>query len=432
MISFRKIFENIRHLGFESILKMLISFGLNAWLARSLGPNDFGLYGYVLSYGLLFSPFYEMGIDYITIKYVVDTDKSRESILGTSFLIKLLGGLFGFILVSTFAYLTENADTHLFKLILILCGFQLLKSFDPVSAYFIGLSRSKVVTNFRNLSVLILAIIKVYLLFKGYSWEWFIYVSCFEFLLHATGYFFLIGREKFSVFNWSLNKDLLSAMFKETLPLLLFTIFNMGVSRIDHIMIKKFVSAEDLGQFTAAVRLIYIWQFLPAVIATSFYPRMLQAKKANTNEYSETILLAYGSVVFICFGLIAGVYLLGDPIVSLLYGSDYQDTAKYLLMYSCLTLFSFTLWPRLKFFIAEGKTNLGAILAGLTFVINIPLNWILIQKYNVVGAVYASLSSFVIANLVLALFSKTIRKSLIDLAKFPKFILLVFKKMGSQ
>jgi len=91
--SFKKYFKNTSWLFGEKILRILISFVVTIFVVRYLGPKDFGLLSYAISFYGLFLAISVLGLEGISIRELVKYPERRDNILGSVFLLRLVGGI---------------------------------------------------------------------------------------------------------------------------------------------------------------------------------------------------------------------------------------------------------------------------------------------------------------------------------------------------
>ena len=83
--SFKKYFKNTSWLFAEKVLRILISFVVTIFVVRYLGPKDFGLLSYAISFYGLFSAISILGLESITIRELVKNPDKRDDVLGPYF-----------------------------------------------------------------------------------------------------------------------------------------------------------------------------------------------------------------------------------------------------------------------------------------------------------------------------------------------------------
>ena len=86
-----KVLKNISWLFFGEVIRIFGGLFIGIWVARYLGPNDFGVLNYALAYTALFGIFVKLGLDKIVIREVVKKDRLTNYLLGTAFGLKLIG-----------------------------------------------------------------------------------------------------------------------------------------------------------------------------------------------------------------------------------------------------------------------------------------------------------------------------------------------------
>jgi len=133
--SFKKYFKNTSWLFAEKILRILISFLVTVLVIRYLGPEQFGLLSYAISFYGLFSAISVLGLENISIRELVKYPEKRDNILGSVFLLRLVGGIATIILIALTLFIScEPTDISI--LILIISTSAIFQSFS-VFDYFI-------------------------------------------------------------------------------------------------------------------------------------------------------------------------------------------------------------------------------------------------------------------------------------------------------
>ena len=116
-----KYFKNTSWLFAEKIIRMMVGLFIGIWVARYLGPEQFGLFSYAVSFVGLFIAISTLGLDTIVVRELVKNESNRDILLGTAFRLKLLGA-FGVIIVLGIAvnFTTNDLSTNLLIFIWIL------------------------------------------------------------------------------------------------------------------------------------------------------------------------------------------------------------------------------------------------------------------------------------------------------------------------
>ena len=82
---FMKYFKNTSWLFAEKILRMVVGLFVGIWVARYLGPEQFGLFAYAQSFVGLFTAIATLGLDGIVVRELVKDESRKDELIGTAF-----------------------------------------------------------------------------------------------------------------------------------------------------------------------------------------------------------------------------------------------------------------------------------------------------------------------------------------------------------
>tara|TARA_R110002072_G_scaffold1989_2_gene16401 strand:- start:115730 stop:117037 length:1308 start_codon:yes stop_codon:yes gene_type:complete len=396
-------------LGLEYFIKILLGTIVSVWVARFLGPEDYGNFTYIISFVLIFSPFYTMACEEVLIKYLVEEEYSHDLIMGSGFLFKLLGSLIGFILVNGFAFYFAP-DNDLIKVgIFVYSIFMMLKAFQVIDNYYLAIKNIKVVSFFRNIIMVILSLCKIAGILNGKSWLWFVYISSFELFLYMLFYSITYFKDGKYLWSWKPNNILISKLFKISFPLVLISFCSLGVAKLDQVMIMNIKGSVELGKYAVSVKLIELWQFVPMALISSFFPKIVSSFSNSKQEYRKNVKELYFMIITFSLLLATGTTIVSEPLIKLLYGEMYLGAGRILALYSWTILFLYITLARNKIFIIENLVLLEVMVVALTLVINFALNIVMIPMYGAEGAILASVGSYFLANVLASIVSKRMR-----------------------
>ncbi|HEU0111367.1 MAG TPA: oligosaccharide flippase family protein [Flavisolibacter sp.] len=185
------------------------------------------------------------------------------------------------------------------------------------------------------------------------------------------------------------------------LPLILHTIGKFVINQSDRIFIAKMVSIEEAGIYNIGYQVgMVILLFVNAV--GNFFQPFLYQRLANLTESAklEIVKTIYATILGLLFSLI--LLTLGAPLLfKLLIDKSYSDGLIYV-FWTGLSYFFWGIYILFTGFIFyEKQTKQLGYLAILNVGLNVVLNYVLIQKFGALGAVYATcISFFVVAAIV--------------------------------
>ena len=93
----QKIISNTSWLFMDKIIRLAVNLFVGIWLARYLGPQEFGIFNYVIAFVFIISPLSTLGLNGIVIRNIVRKPIDKSKILGTAFALKLVGGTLTFL-----------------------------------------------------------------------------------------------------------------------------------------------------------------------------------------------------------------------------------------------------------------------------------------------------------------------------------------------
>jgi len=159
-----------------------------------------------------------------------------------------------------------------------------------------------------------------------------------------------------------------------------------------------------LVNYAVAVRLSEVWYFIPVIITNSLFPAIINAKKISEELYYERLQKLYDLMVWLSIGIVLPMTLLANNIVRILFGNQYQYAAGVLKIYIWAGVFVFFGCAWSKWIITENQQKVIICSHIISMPINIMLNIILIKKYGMIGAAWATLISYSINQLLGLLF----------------------------
>ena len=423
---FMKYFKNTSWLFGEKILRMIVGLFVGIWVARYLGPEQFGLFSYAQSFVGLFTAIATLGLDGIVVRELVKSPKLINKLIGTSFFLKLFGAILTLIILVIAIGFTSN-DSYANSLILIIASATIFQSFNVVDFYFQAKVFSKYIVFTNIFSLLISSIVKIYLILNEAELEAFAWVILFDSCILACGFIYFYLKQNLSIGKWSFDKELAKSLLSDSWPLILSSMVIAIYLRIDQVMIKEIIDSEAVGQYAAALRLSESWYFIPMIISASLFPAIIQAKKISLQLYYSRLQKIFDLMFWIAIFIAIPITFFSEDIIDLLYGDKYDMASEVLIIHIWTGLIIFLGVPRSKWFISENLVKYSFYTSLFGVFINIILNYFLIPAYGIYGAAYATLISSLLGTY---LFNLVNSKLLIIFKLQTNAILLPLRQLG--
>lgn len=405
-----KIVDNISWLFFDKILRMGVGLFVGVWMARYLGPEQFGQFSFAIAFVGLFGAFSNLGLPGIVVRDIVRNPECKEETLGTAAILQFLGGIiaYGLILVTIFWLRPEDSLAK--TLVTILGSMMLFKVSDVAVYWFESQVMSKYIVWVQNGVFSIFAVIKVVLILQNAPLIAFVWATMVEALVVGGLMLVMLGLRGPRVRQLHVTLTRAKSLLADSWPLLLSGIAVMIYMKIDQIMLGQMVGDEAVGIYGAAVRISEVWYFIPMMIVASVFPAILEAKKRSLKLYYNRLQQLYDLMLWLSVGIALPMTFLSTPIVTMLFGEPYTASGQVLAIHIWAAVFVFLGVASGKWFLAENRQILGFQRTALGAVVNVVLNLQLIPKFGPVGAAIATVISYAMAAFISDIFQKETRR----------------------
>ena len=394
---FLKYFENTSFLLVEKFLRMSIGLVVGIWLAKYLGPAQFGTLNYCISFVGLFMPIAMLGLDAVVVKKIVNEKDNINKILGTSFIMKLFGAFLAFVLITLSATLFTSNTEKESLIILIITLSLFFQSFNVIDFFYQSEVKSKYTVYSSLFSLIISSALKIIFIYKELDLIYFVFIILLDSILLTAGLLIYYRKRNFTIFSWRWNVKISKDLLSESWPLILSGISFVIYNSVDKIMLRNILSDQAVGIYSAASRLVVVWQFLPGLIVTSFLPSLITAYNTNSKTFMKR--LKYLSSFLLWFSIVlALIYsLFSEFIMDITFGEKYIKASQLIvyLIWSNVLIFFNSVWNR--WMLIKNNTRITLSFALTTSILNIILNYFLINMYGVIGASIALISSLLLS-----------------------------------
>ena len=404
--SFKRYAVNTSWLMGEKVLRMVVGLFIGIWVARYLGPEQFGLFSYAQSLVFLFTAIATLGLDAIIVRELVKDESQRDKLLGTAFGLKLLGAILILPVLGLSVQFTGNDDfTNL--LVFIIASATIFQSFNVIDFYYQSKVLSKYVALANTISLALSSFIKIVLILNQAPIVAFAIIVVLDALILSLGLvYFYIKTSKLNIFSWKFDWHLAKSLLKDSWPMILSGIAISFYMKIDQIMVKELLDAEAVGYYAAAVKLTEMWLFITVAITTSLFPAVLKAKEIGENLYYQRLLNLYRLLILIAVIISIGMSLLSYQVVAISFGEAYLPAVSILIIYIWSNVFVFMNNGSWKWYLVENLQKIAMIRLMIGAIVNVGLNLILINLYGLTGAAIATLISYAVAVYFCNLISK--------------------------
>lgn len=380
----------------EKVIRALLGLLVGAWVARYLGPQDFGELAYAVSFIAFFQAIVGLGADGVVVREISINKSKAGEILGTVFCLRFTAGLTCWLLALLDVVLENGFNDSLVSLVFFVGLTLVFQPADTIDLWFQSQSQSRRAVYAKLVTQLVSNAIKVALILASMPLLAFAVVTALEGLITAIG--LIVAYKSFKTDEgWIFLKQTGFKLLKESWPYVMSSLSVAIYMRIDQVMIRNMLGATQLGIYAVAVPLSQVWFVLPMSLATSLAPYLARKKTLGEEAYYAFLLK-----IFRFFGLTAVLislfmYAGSDYIVKFLYGDAYKDASLILGIHVFSCVFVFQGLAQSLWIVNEGKgimqtyqTLMGAFTA-------LTLNYVLIPIYGINGAAITAVLSYAMA-----------------------------------
>jgi PST family polysaccharide transporter len=390
----RKIISNIGWLFADRVLRMGVGLIVTAWIARYLGPQQFGLFNYAVAFVSLFGVLATLGLDQIVVRDLVRDPSCKDETLGTAFVLKLSGGILT-ILVTTGTILLLRPDDQLTHwLVGITVAGTIFDAFNTIDFWFQLQVKSKYTVIAKNTAFILVTLIRIALLQMQAPLIAFAWALLAENALGAVGLAIAYKVKGQSLLAWRPSLLRAKTLLKESWPLILSGLAIMVYLRIDQIMLGQLADDKAVGIYSAATKISELWYYIPIAIVTSVTPSIVEAKKVSEELYYNKLQKLFNLMAILAYMIAIPMTFLSKYIVVIIFGQNYVASGGVLAIHIWAALFVFFGWSKGIWIVAEGLTMFSLIATTSGAVMNILLNFWLLPIYRETGAAIATVISY--------------------------------------
>jgi O-antigen/teichoic acid export membrane protein len=389
-----KIVDNIGWLFFDKILRMGVGLVVGVWIARYLGPEQFGLLSFATAFVGLFGAIAGLGLRDVVVRDIVRDPSSKEETLGTAAVLQFIGSLIAYGLILGMIFWLRPDDALAKALVAILGSMMLFKASEVVVYWFESQVQSKYTVWVQNGSFLVFAAIKVGLILNNAPLIAFAWATIAEALMVALLLGVMLGLRGPRLHHLRITLERAKSLLKNSWPVLLSGMVLMVQARIDQIMLGQMVGDSEVAQYSVALRLVETAAVGSMLLHSTFSPSIIEAKRNSENLYFNRLSAFYKLNMLVAILIAVPIALFSYPIIHILFGSEYGPAVPILALMTLRLIFAHVGVPRGIYLLNENLLKYSAFTMAIGTIVNILLNYLLIPSYGGIGATVASLISF--------------------------------------
>lgn len=393
----RRLLPNTGWLAGDRLLRMTLSLLVGAWIARYLGPADFGTLSFAFAWVALFTPVAALAHERMVVRELVERPGEAGVVLGSAAALRLLGGALGSAAAIAGVALLRPGDTVSWTLVAVFSAVLLVQPLSVIELWYQARVRARDAVLALTLAALAAAALKVALILARAPLVAFAWAAFAEVLFAGLAVALVHQVREGGLAGWRARAAECRALLRDSWPLVLSGAMILVYMRIDQVMLRQLATPAELGAYAAAVKLVEGWYFLPTAVVASVFPSIVAARQSDPATFERRLQRLYGAMAAAGYAIAIPTCILSPWIVRVLYGPGYAAAAPMLSVLVWSLLFTNLGVARGAFLTSMNWTRPYLLTVALGGAVNVALNLLLIPRWGGMGAVIASLVAYWVA-----------------------------------
>jgi len=382
--------RNIIWLAGAEVINKSISFLYIAYLARTLGSAEFGIYAVILVFVNLAITLTEWGLGMVIVRDVTRDRRSAGKYVANSLLIQLMAFILVTACVVPLVYLLGYAPNVRYLIFIATSGALFFSSSKSFEAIFRAHERFDYPAIISVIITIVRAVLYIAGIRAGFGLHGVILasvaVAVLSLALNAT-----FSHRKLGPFHLSFDRGLWKYLLREGLAFALLGLIMLIYFRADTVILSKLRGETVTGWYNAAFRIFELLLLFPTLISTSVFPMMsrlhIGSKDLNRMVYQK--YLEY--MLLLGLPMAIGLTILSDRVILLIFGDQFIPSAGALSILMWTLMIAFLNSPPAAVLNSGHRQWMVVVVTLLATFLNVALALLLIPLYSLEGAAFATL-----------------------------------------
>lgn len=384
----QKTIGNTGWVLFDRVIRIVIGLTIGAWVARYLGPSQFGELAYVLSFIAFFQVIADLQADGFIVRDIAQERVEVSVILGTALWLRLIFGVISWLCAAILMYLLHPQDRQLFLLTVIIGGTLVFRVSDTVDLWFQSQSQSRRTVVTKLFAYLFSNGVKIFLLLTKAPLIAFAGVMCLECAATALG--LTIAYRRFPTHDrWKATVTQAKILLNLCWPFIACSFMITIFMRIDQIMLKEMLGASQLGIFAAALPISQALGVIPSALIISLAPFVARKIHQDERLYEDALVTIFRTFAVLSIFGATLIALVSPWLIKLMYGPQYEFSAVILSVHVFANVIIFQGIAQDLWIINKTVRRETLISTFVAAIIGIASNALLIRKFGALGAVFS-------------------------------------------
>lgn len=349
MFSHQRIFNSTSWYLLEKLARLVGAFLIGAWVARHLGPADYGTLAFALALVATLGFLGSLGIESLVIRDLVRSPHRQQEIISTYFFLRLFGSIFVPLLATVYLRFLGSDDLELLLLVLLGSISIFIGATDVTDCVLQAKQSSKTTSLIRLTGFLVGAAFKCCLVLASAGVIWFAVAGLVEAAI--IGWLYLRSLRSLgltlSPSRWS--KAEARNWLVDGRSMVLSGLAVVVYSKLDVLAIGSLLSKEALGPYAIAASMGAAWNMVGMSLVQAWAPHVSAALSRGQGAYISNmrrLLVAAATLSIVGSAILSW---LSPWLFSVLLGDAYAQGAA---------VFSVLVWSSVPVFLGVATSQI--------------------------------------------------------------------------
>lgn len=389
--------SNFGWLAAERAMRLVLGTAVGFWIARHLGPTQWGVLGYAMALVTLLGFIPALGLDPVIKRELLEKPAATAEVLASGLVLRLISGGLALLVVAAAVLIGAGLSGEEKRLLLILAPLLLQPALFLPDLWLQAHLQAQRSVSVQLAALAVCSAGRIGLILANAPLTAFAGMVVAEMLLGAAGLYWRARQAGLRIALDRARRDTMRALWRECWPLMFAGFAVIVYMKIDEVMLRQLAGPAAIGLYTAATRLSELWYFIPVALGSSLLPALLRARAAEPAAGERRWQQYYDLSAAVAYALSVPIALLAPWIIRLAYGEAFAAAGPILAVHIWSSVFVFLGVARGQWLVNERRQNFYLATTTAGAVVNVGLNFWLIPRWGGLGAAYATLVSYALA-----------------------------------
>ena len=333
----------------EKMVRLAGAFLIGAWVARHLGPDDYGALAYALALIATLGFLGSWGVESLVVRDLSQGSLDRQQVVSTYFFVKLGGAALVPVLAASYLTISHPHDERLMWLALVCSGTVLLGAFDVADCWLQARQQARTTSLIRLMGFIAGALLRCSLVILGAPVVWFAVAVLVEALLIACLYGRLMQQHQLLPRWKACHPDEFKRLLQDGKMMALSGLTVAIYSKVDVLAMGALLPTEVLGPYAMAASMCAAWNMVGMSLVQAWAPRISQAFQGGREMYLSWLRRMLWVMLGVSVAGSAVLSLCASWIFELLLGSAYA---------SGVPVFAVMIWSAVPVFLGVATSQI--------------------------------------------------------------------------